>query len=119
MIFCAHHFERGITIQVCGYFFKPHAKQIFFELIFYSADSTIKNLFPFVYKNDMIADLFYLFHAMRTKEYCRTPLRQLEDLIFDQVAVYRIQATEWLIKDDKFWFMQDSGNKLQFLAHSF
>src|SRR6186997_2131400 len=112
MILCAYHFKGRVSIKIGGYFFESNTKEIFFVFIFYSFYCTIKDLFSFVYKDDMVTDLFYLFHTMSTKKYRRSSLRQFEDFVFDQVTVYRIKTTERFIKNNKLRFMQNSSNKL-------
>src|SRR5688572_227938 len=105
MIFCAYHFKGWVSIKTGRYFFESNTKEIFLVFMFYTFYRTIKNFFSFVYKNNMVTDLFYLFHTMSAKKYCRSSLRQFENFVFDQVAVYRIEAAERLIKNNKLWLM--------------
>src|SRR5215204_7563669 len=104
MILCAYHFKWRVSIKTGRYFFKSYTKEVFLVFMFYTLYCTIKNFFSFVYKDNMVTDLFYLFHTMSAKKYCRSSLRQFENFVFDQVAVYRIEATERFIKNNKLWF---------------
>src|SRR4030095_14468820 len=105
MIFCAYHFKWWVAIKTHRDFFESYTKKIFLVLMFYTFYCTIKDFLPFIYKNNMITDLFYLFHTMSTKKYCRSSLRKFENFVFDEIAVYGVEATERFIKNDQFRFM--------------
>jgi hypothetical protein len=91
---------------------EAHFKNIFLEFLLDVANRTIEDLVPFVDKHNMITDLFYLFHAMRTEDDRSTFFGQSEDLILDQIGVHRVQSAERFIQYDQLGFVYYSGHEL-------
>src|SRR5262245_590655 len=119
MIDFANFFKWRATIQIRRDFFKSNAEEILFELMFDTLHCSVKNFFSFVHQNNVITDLFNLFHSMRTENNCGTSLGQVIDLFFYQVTIYRVKSAEWFVKNNKFRLMQYGSNELQLLTHPF
>ena len=96
---------------------------LYLGLIFgigYLGESGKKKLnVAFIDQHDLAANFFYLFHSVSAEYYSRTFLRQLIDLIFDKIGIYRVQATKRFVKYDQLRFVQYCSNELKLLAHTF
>jgi hypothetical protein len=104
-------FCRGVE----GLAVEPNAEKVLLELLLHILNGAIQDLLAPVYKHDMIADLFYLFHAMGTEDHRGAVLGQVKDLFFDDVAVHGVESTKGFIEYDQLWLVNDSSYELQLL----
>src|SRR5579862_8602606 len=65
----------------------------------------------------MIAYLLDLLHSMSTEDDRSSLLSQCVYFVLDQVGIYGVKATEWLIKDNEFRPVKYRDDKLQLLPH--
>src|SRR6476620_6668809 len=100
-------------IGVQTYFIK-----VLFELLFYFLYTSVQYFFAFIHKYYLVADLFNLLHAVGTENNGSAIFCQFIDLLFDDIAVNRIQSTERFIQDDQFGIMKNSCYKLELLRHT-
>src|SRR5882757_6244 len=84
---------------------QAYTKKIFFELLFYSGYRAIQDLLPFVHQDDMVADLFHLFHPMGAEDDGGAFAGEGVDLVFYQVRVDGVETAERFVEDDEPRFM--------------
>ncbi len=71
-----------------------------FYAVFYRA---IQYLTAFIDEDDMVADLFYLFHTVGAEDDAGAVFGEAVDLILDKIGIDRIKAAERFIEDDAVW----------------
>src|SRR6476646_6097989 len=118
MVFLLDHVECSRQ-GICWSFLKTDSKKILFKFLLHLVYSTVQDLFSFVDKNNVVANFFHLFHAVRTEYDAATFLCEIINFVFDEVGINGIKTTKRFIKNNQFWLMQNSGHELQFLPHSF
>ena len=92
--------------------------QVFLEVLSYLPDGAVQDLSTLVDQDDVIADLFHLFHPVGAEDDGTALERQPEDLFLDQIGIDGIEAAEWFVQNDEFRFVQHGGHELQLLAHA-
>src|SRR5688572_29753307 len=94
------------------YIIEANGKHVFLELLLNAGHCSIEYLLSFIYKNDVVAYFFHLFHAVGTENNAAAVLGQPVNFIFDEVGVNGIKTAERFIEDNQFGIVQNGGNEL-------
>src|ERR1044072_2034868 len=93
-------------------------KKVFLELAFYLGQAAVDYFAALIDQDNLVADLFYLLHAMGAEYNGAAFFGQLVNFFLDKAGVYRVQSAERLIQYYEFGFMQYRNDKLQLLSHA-
>src|SRR6185437_9032168 len=117
-VFMRSYNVKSTADKTSGQFIKSHLENMLFKIILHLFYTSIQDLFSIIYQNNIVTNFFHLFHAMCTENNGGSFLCKFENFIFNEIAVYRIQAAERFIKNQQLRIMKNSCYKLQFLSHS-
>src|SRR5690349_19212687 len=85
--------------------FQTNPELVFLEFLFHLVYASVQDFLSLVDKNNMIANLFYLFHAMRTENNAATFFSKIVDLILDKIRVHGVESAKRFVQNDQFRLM--------------
>src|SRR5579864_715520 len=111
--------HQRVVLQECAIAFIADLHTVFTVPRFNLLEIALENGLAPIDQTDGVAQLLYLVHAVGGEQDGFALLLHLQKHVLQQISIHGIQAGERLVHDDEIGIMQESGNKLDFLLHTF